>query len=102
MEALKPGIYLHFKTSPKEALEGPKGHLGLYELLDTGARYTEGNQEEVVIYKALYSTDDYPSGQKWVRPQEMFAGTKNVDGKDVPRFKFIAPNLEEAIKVLKA
>jgi len=101
MSELKTGIYLHFKTSPKDALEGPNGHLGLYELIDKGLRYSE-NEGELVIYKALYSTSKYPLGQKWARPQEMFAGTKNVNGVDIPRFKFIAPSLKEAIKILKA
>ena len=45
--------------------------------------------EEMVIYEALY---DNPEGKLWVRPKKMFEESVEVDGKVVPRFKYIGEN----------
>ena len=41
-------------------------------------------QEPMVVYQAMY-------GEKlvWVRPQAMFDGTVEVDGKTIPRFALL-------------
>jgi hypothetical protein len=70
---LKIGKYRHYKN--KE-----------YEVLGV-AKHSE-TLEELVVYKALYK-GDFPEGQLWVRPKSMFLETVKVDGKVVPRFKFI-------------
>ncbi len=42
--------------------------------------------EELVVYKALYQ----PEGKNlWVRPLKMFTETLTIEGKKVPRFKYI-------------
>jgi len=73
MQEIQKGIYEHYKGK-------------LYEVLDTGI-HTEA-REPVVIYKALYK-GDFKEGQLWVRPLTMFRESVVVDGKEVPRFRFL-------------
>jgi len=70
---LKIGKYRHYKN--KE-----------YEVLGV-AKHSE-TLEDLVVYKALYK-GDFPEDQLWVRPKSMFLETVEIDGKMVPRFKFI-------------
>ena len=69
MESIKPGRYRHFKG--KE-----------YEVLGV-ARHSE-TQEELVVYRALYS--DFGL---WVRPARMWNETVERDGKTFRRFTYI-------------
>jgi cyclomaltodextrinase / maltogenic alpha-amylase / neopullulanase len=66
---LKLGIYQHYK--------GKK-----YEVLGV-AKHSE-TEEDLAVYKKLY--DD---GGLWARPLKMFLEDVDVDGKIVPRFKYI-------------
>lgn len=66
---IKLGKYKHYKG--KE-----------YEVLGV-ARHSE-TLEELVVYKALYDDNSL-----WVRPLKMFTETVDIDGKSVPRFKYI-------------
>lgn len=66
---LKLGKYRHYKG--KE-----------YEVIGT-AKHSE-TLEELVVYRALYN-----DGQIWVRPLKMFLEEVKVDGKKIPRFKYI-------------
>lgn len=66
---MKLGKYKHYKG--KE-----------YEVIGV-AKHSE-TQEELVVYKALYG-----EGGLWVRPLNMFLEEVEVDGKKVPRFKYI-------------
>lgn len=66
------GIYQHYKGNR-------------YKVLGT-ARHSE-TEEPLVIYQMLYG--DYSF---WARPLTLFCGTVEVDGKPVPRFRFIADN----------
>ena len=66
---LQPGLYRHYK--------GPE-----YRVVGV-ARHSE-NEEQVVVYQALYG--EYGL---WVRPLEMFCGSVEVDGEQVPRFALI-------------
>ena len=68
---IKLGKYLHYKGK-------------YYLVLGTG-KHSE-TLEELVVYICLY---DNPDGQIWVRPKKMFLENVKVDGKEVPRFKFL-------------
>ena len=66
---IKPGIYEHYKG-------------GRYRVIDI-ARHSE-TEEWMGLYQPLYGEQ-----KLWVRPFDMFAETVNIDGNDVPRFRFI-------------
>jgi len=66
---LKFGKYQHYK--------------GDFYMVIEVARHSE-TKEEVVIYRALKDLT------LWVRPKKMFLEDVVVDGKKVPRFKFIS------------
>lgn len=70
MEPLKPGRYRHYKGNEYLVLEV--------------ARHSE-TMEELVVYRALYGERGL-----WVRPREMFQESVTIEGKPVPRFKWIA------------
>jgi len=72
---LLKGIYEHYKGNR-------------YKVIDV-ARHSE-TEEWMVIYKALYKTG---SGDEslWVRPLTMFIEQVSINGRDVPRFRFIGP-----------
>lgn len=71
MKLVRLGKYQHYK-----------GHF--YKVLAEG-KHSE-TLEEMVIYECLY---DNPEGKIWVRPKKMFLEKVIVDGKKVPRFKYI-------------
>ncbi|OGE84663.1 MAG: hypothetical protein A3J48_03735 [Candidatus Doudnabacteria bacterium RIFCSPHIGHO2_02_FULL_46_11] len=66
---IKPGRYQHYKGN-------------YYQVIDV-ARHSETGQY-LVVYKKLYGDMGLN-----VRPYEMFIENVGVDGKIVPRFKFI-------------
>jgi len=68
-KALKLGYYEHYKKLKYKVL---------------GVVLHSETLEELVVYKALY-------GRKltWVRPLKMFLEKVDLDGKKVPRFKFV-------------
>lgn len=76
MEEVRPGIYQHFK-----------GEHMLYEVVAT-AIHTETN-EELVVYKSLYDSPEFPINTWFVRPKKMFLETVERDGKVMPRFKYL-------------
>ena len=45
--------------------------------------------EKLVIYKALYGSEKFRKNSWRGRPKKMFLETVNIDGKDVPRFKYV-------------
>jgi len=67
--SVQPGLYRHYKG-------------GEYRVLGV-ARHSE-TEEELVVYQALYG--DFGL---WVRPLAMFAGSVEVDGREMPRFALI-------------
>lgn len=69
------GIYKHYKTEK------------LYEVIGV-ARHSE-TREEMVVYKALYSCDEFGDNQVWVRPKILFLEKVDLNGRSVPRFEFI-------------
>jgi hypothetical protein len=70
---LQPGLYRHYK--------GPE-----YRVFGV-ATHSE-TQQYMVIYQALYGEFGL-----WVRPLDMFCETVEVDGKTVPRFALIQPEI---------
>ena len=69
METVKCGRYRHFKGNE-------------YQVLGT-ARHSE-TQEELVVYRALYGTQEL-----WVRPAEMWHETVEREDYRGPRFVYI-------------
>lgn len=69
---LKTGIYQHYKGNQ-------------YEVTDI-ATHSE-TEEEHVIYRALYGEHGL-----WIRPLAMFNEQVEVNGKTIPRFKYISPS----------
>ncbi|MEA2112663.1 MAG: DUF1653 domain-containing protein [Patescibacteria group bacterium] len=74
MPEIKLGKYRHFKG--KE-----------YEVLGVG-NHSE-TLEKLVIYRALYDSEDFGLNAIWARPYEDFIGIKSIDGKKVKRFEYI-------------
>ena len=74
MDQIQKGLYEHYKGKR-------------YEVINV-AIHTE-TQEPMVIYKALYK-GDFPEGTLWVRPLAMFKENVPVDGKLVPRFRYLS------------
>lgn len=65
------GLYQHYKSKN-------------YIVKDV-ARHSE-TLEWYVVYECLYEN---PSAKIWIRPLKMFQETVMVDGKEIPRFKYI-------------
>jgi hypothetical protein len=74
LNELKIGKYQHYKGN-------------FYEVLGM-ATHSE-TLEKLVAYRALYEISDYGFGSIWVRPHEMFRENVVIDGKEIPRFKYI-------------
>ena len=70
-QVIPHGVYEHFKG---------KRYNVLYV-----AKHSE-NEEEYVVYRQLYG-----DGEVWIRPLSMFLETVEVDGEEVPRFRYIKP-----------
>ena len=66
---IQTGLYRHYKGNEYEVIEV--------------ARHSE-TLEELVVYRALY-------GQRglWVRPRAMFEESVELDGRRVPRFRYV-------------
>lgn len=70
---LKLGIYEHYKN--------PEHH---YRVLGV-AKHSE-TMEDMVVYEVLYENE---ISKLWVRPLEMFLGDVEIDGKAIPRFRYL-------------
>lgn len=68
---IKKGKYRHYKG-------------GLYKVLDV-VKHSE-TLEDLVLYETLY---DNPRAKFWVRPLKMFIEKVEVNGKMLPRFKYL-------------
>jgi len=73
---LKPGIYQHYKGN-------------LYEVIGIG--HHSETLEKFVIYRALYDSPEFGPNAIWVRPYAMFLEEVELEGKKVPRFKYVNP-----------
>jgi hypothetical protein len=68
---MQPGRYRHFKGN---------------EYLVLGvARHSE-TEEELVVYR-----QDYGDRSLWCRPKQTFEENVEVQGKNVPRFRYVGP-----------
>ena len=74
MKEVKPGLYEHYKGNQYEVI---------------GVAHHSETLEEVVVYKALYKTEEYGENALWVRPKSMFMEDVEIDGEKKPRFKYI-------------
>ena len=72
---MKLGKYLHYKNLEVEVI---------------GLALHSETLEELVIYKKLKSFKGYKKGSLWVRPKKMFLEKVILDGKKVPRFRYIS------------
>jgi len=72
---LKLGKYEHYKGMQ-------------YDLIGI-ARHSE-TLEELVIYKALYDSPEFGNHAFWARPKKMFLETVLINGKELPRFRYIS------------
>lgn len=73
MSKPKLGKYRHYKGK-------------LYQVIGF-ARHSE-SLEEMVIYKPLYLNKEFPN-ELWVRPKDMFLENIEINGKIIPRFRYI-------------
>lgn len=71
---MKIWIYRHYKWK-------------LYEVMYV-AKHTE-TLEELVVYKAMYDSDQFWNNAIWVRPKNMFLENIEFEWRVVPRFEYI-------------
>ncbi|HAZ80299.1 MAG TPA: DUF1653 domain-containing protein [Porticoccaceae bacterium] len=69
--SITKGVYQHYKGN-------------LYQVIEVATHSETG--ESLVVYRTLYG--DY---SMWVRPLDMFQESVDIDGKAVPRFRFVEP-----------
>ncbi len=69
---MKLGKYQHSKT-------------GNYYRVIAVAKHSE-TLEEFVVYEALYEN---PTSKFWIRPIKMFLEKVEINGKKIPRFRFV-------------
>jgi cyclomaltodextrinase / maltogenic alpha-amylase / neopullulanase len=74
MKEPKPGRYKHYKG-------------GTYKVLYV-ATHSE-TLEKFVVYEAECECRTYGKGSIWVRPLKMFTEKVIVDGKSVPRYRYV-------------
>lgn len=74
MKKVKPGIYIHQKGK-------------LYEIFGEG--HHSETLEELVLYKALYTSPEFGENALWVRPKKMFLETILKNDKKIKRFEFV-------------
>ncbi|PIS32409.1 DUF1653 domain-containing protein [Candidatus Peregrinibacteria bacterium CG08_land_8_20_14_0_20_41_10] len=72
--SMKLGKYQHYKGE-------------FYEVIGI-AKHSE-TLEELIVYRALYDSEEFGENALWVRPKQMFLENVTIDGKDVPRFKYV-------------
>jgi len=74
MEQLKLGRYQHYKGK-------------YYEVI--GIAKDSETLGDLVVYRALYYSEEFGNNALWVRPLSEFIETVQVNGKLIPRFKFV-------------
>lgn len=84
MQEVRLGKYKHYKGEKR------------YEVIGV-ARHSE-TLEELVVYRALYDSQEFGNNSLWVRPKIMFLENVEIKGEDgtinrVPRFKFEGENV---------
>ncbi len=74
MAQVETGRYQHYKGK-------------IYEVMAVGK--DSETLQDVVVYKALYQTEEFPMGQVWTRSIDDFVATVENGRGEVPRFKRI-------------
>lgn len=74
MGKVKPGKYRHYKGN-------------MYVVIGN-AKHSD-TLDDLVVYKALYGSKEFGEGMLWVKPAELFTDKVEIEGKTVPRFKYI-------------
>ena len=120
MTGLKLGNYEHYKSKPKDLKHYEVLGVGRFDRkIDTDKPFAVAYHSEdqnslrvysragefiitpkeagvagldYVVYKALYYSELFGRNSIWVRPLEMFLQTVTVDGKEVPRFRYLGPS----------
>lgn len=64
-----------------------KHYKGKYYKVLGVARHSE-TLEEMVVYRALYDSEEFGNNSMWVRPKTMFLEDVVYNGQEQPRFKF--------------
>ncbi len=72
---LKKGIYKHSKSGKE------------YELI--GLAHHSETLEEMIVYRALYTSPEFGKNALWVRPAKMFTEEVAVNGEKVPRYQWV-------------
>jgi hypothetical protein len=71
---MKLGIYEHYKKKQYEVI-------GIARYKDT--------MEDVVVYRALYDSEEFGNNALWVQPKIRFCEEIEIDGVRRPRFEYI-------------
>jgi hypothetical protein len=58
-----------------------------YKILGIG-KHSE-TLDEMVVYQAMFKSEEWGENQIWIRPISMFFDTKELNGKIVPRFTIV-------------
>lgn len=74
MQPIQIGVYEHYKGKR-------------YKVIGF-ARHSE-TLEMMVLYQALYESKEFDSSIPWTRPMSMFLEEVGIDGKQIPRFKYV-------------
>ncbi len=74
MEEIKLGKYQHYKGQ-------------FYEVIGL-ARHSE-TKEKLVVYRALYDSEEFGHDALWVRPKDDFLNEVEWQGKKVIHFKYV-------------
>ncbi|MFW5865722.1 MAG: DUF1653 domain-containing protein [Nanoarchaeota archaeon] len=74
MAQIEAGIYKYFKGGALKVLYM--------------AHHSE-TLEEMIVYEALYQCRTFGKGSIWVRPLSMFNEMVEVEGEQIPRFRFV-------------
>jgi hypothetical protein len=71
---IQTGKYQHYKGK-------------LYEVV--GVAHHSETLDPLVVYKAMYHSPDFGENALWVRPLNMFTELVDINGEQVPRFKYL-------------
>ncbi|MBU1149172.1 DUF1653 domain-containing protein [Patescibacteria group bacterium] len=74
MEKVKPGKYQHYKGQ-------------YYQVI--GVAHHSETKEELVVYRALYHSEEYGQDALWVRPKDDFLSDVEWQGKKRTHFKYV-------------
>jgi hypothetical protein len=69
---IQPGIYRHFKGKNYEVI---------------GIAHHSETLEELVVYRALYSSPDFGENALWVRPVKIWEQEVEFEGRKFKRFE---------------